>query len=181
MKINNRSLIRKSSRPRILVILTCAAFCALGAPSFAQNDVSPSGGKENAAVTNGVGTTNAARQFIQEQGQAAVDKIQTLWQRIDEKRIKNRTPDQIVAMVVMGMLAGGLLYRFGGRGQVSSILLGLVGAFIGGMIANVSKLDLGLGPVLITYEDLLFTLLGAVLIICGVRWSSILKLFKPVK
>ncbi len=132
-------------------------------------------------MTNQAGGTNGARQFIQETGQAAVDRIQTLWQRIDEKRIKNRTPDQIVAMVVMGMLAGGLLYRFGKRGQVSSVMLGLVGAFIGGMIANVSKLNLGLGPVLITYEDLLFTLFGAVLIICGARWSSILKFFKPVK
>jgi uncharacterized membrane protein YeaQ/YmgE (transglycosylase-associated protein family) len=143
---------------------------------LAQNETATPPG-QNATVTN-----QAARQFIQEAGQATVDNIQTVWQRIDEKRLKHRTPDQVVAWVIMGMLAGGLLYRFGKRGQISSILLGLVGAFIGGIIASLSKLDLGLGPVLITYEELLFTLIGGVLIICGGRWSKIIKLFKgPVR
>ncbi len=52
---------------------------------------------------------------------------------------------------------------------------------IGGIVANVSQLNLGLGPVLITYEELLFTLLGGVLILWGARWSMITKLFKSIK
>lgn len=159
---------------RILTLALSATVCALSSPSFAQTDTS------SVPTYTRLGTNNEARQKIQEAGQATVSKVQTLWQRIDERRLKNRTADEIVAMVLMGCLAGGLLYRFGKRGQVVSVFLGLVGAFIGGIVANLTQLDLGLGPVLITYEDLLFTLLGAVLILCGARWSTIVKLFKPV-
>ncbi len=123
-------------------------------------------------------SSSEASQLIQEKGQEALTKVQTLWQRIDERRLKNRTPDQIVAWVIMGLLVGGLLYRFGRRNQLSSIFFGLVGAFFGGILANVTQLNLGLGPVLITYEDLLFTLVGGFLMLCVSRWSTILKLFK---
>ena len=157
---------------RIIALLLTAAICVCGISSLAQNDTS------GPAAAKMEGMTNQARTVIQETGQAAVEKVQTLWQRIDEKRLKNRTPDEIVAMVVVGMLTGGLLYRFGKRGQVMSIIFGLIGAFIGGILANVTKLDLGLGPILITYEELLFALLGAVLMICGARWSSIMKVVK---
>jgi len=37
------------------------------------------------------------------------------------------------------------------------------------MVAHVTQLDLGLGPVLIRYEDLLFSLAGGVLVLLGVR------------
>lgn len=111
-------------------------------------------------------------QLIQDAGKATAEKAQTLWQRIDERRLKNRTPDQIVAWIIMGLLAGGLLHGFGRRSLSVSVVLGLVGAFIGGIVANVTQLNLGLGPALVTYEDLLFTLVGAVMIICVVRWTT---------
>jgi uncharacterized membrane protein YeaQ/YmgE (transglycosylase-associated protein family) len=172
--------------PRFLVITLVAVLCSFGLTGLAQTDTS----SPAAAGTVGTGTnmaklavaTNAANQFIQEQGQAAVQQVQTLWQRIDEKRLKNRTPDEIVAMVIMGALVGGLLYRFGKRGQVMSIVLGMVGAFLGGIIANIAHIDLGLGPVLITYEELFFSLLGGVLLIVAARWAGIKKMVtKPVK
>jgi uncharacterized membrane protein YeaQ/YmgE (transglycosylase-associated protein family) len=159
--------------PGTLAAMLGAAVCFSGNLSLAQNETSaPAAGERMAAATN------QAKEFIQEHGQAAVESVQTLWQRIDEKRLKNRTADEVVAMVIMGMLVGGLLYRFGKRGPVMSVIFGLIGAFIGGIVANVTQVNLGLGPILITYEDLLFSLLGAVLMICGARWSSIMKLVK---
>ncbi len=147
--------------PRLLASALCFTLCALASRGVAQTE-----------------SGSAAGGQIQETGQAAVTKIQTLWQRIDERRLKNRTPDQIVAWVIMGLLVGGLLYRFGKRNLVASVLLGLVGAFIGGILANVLQINLGLGPVLITYEELLFTLLGGFLMLCASRWGTIIKLFK---
>ncbi len=124
---------------------------------------------------------NDATQQIQETGQAALGKMESLWQRIDERRLKNRTPDELVAWVIMGLLVGSLLYRLGGRGQISSIVLGLIGAFIGGIVAHVAKLNFGMGPVLITYEDLLCSLAGGVLILGGTRWFGLFKAVKPRK
>lgn len=183
---NSWTRISTINSPRLLAITLVAVVCAIGLTGFAQTDAtSPAAASTVGTGTNMAklaGATNAANQFIQEQGQAAVQQVQTLWQRIDEKRLKNRTPDEIVAMVIVGALVGSLLYRFGKRGQVMSIVLGMVGAFLGGIIANIAHIDLGLGPILITYEELFFSLIGGVLLILAARWAGIKKLVtKPVK
>ena len=70
------------------------------------------------------------------------------------------------------MLAGGLIQQFGKFHKVTAIMLGLVGAFLGGVIANVSQLDLGLGPVLVRYEDLIASLVGGVVIVLAAKWIA---------
>jgi uncharacterized membrane protein YeaQ/YmgE (transglycosylase-associated protein family) len=113
-----------------------------------------------------------AEKQITETSKAAENKLQELWRRIDERRLKNRTADQIVAWVIMGLLAGGLIHQLSKLKKFTALLLGLVGAFVGGIIANVIRLDLGLGPVLIRYEDLLASLVGGVLILLAARWLA---------
>ncbi len=107
---------------------------------------------------------------IEEAGQAATSQAVEIWRRIDEQRLKNRTPDQIVAWVIMGLLAGGLIRRLSKLTPAVVLTLGLAGAFIGGIVANVTQVDLGLGPVLIRYEDLLASLFGAVVIVIAGWW-----------
>ena len=109
---------------------------------------------------------------IEDAGQAAVSNMESLWQRIDEQRLKNRTRDELVAWVLMGLLVGGLLFRLGRLKPLTALLLGLIGAFIGGIAAHVGKINLGLGPVLIRYEDLLCSLLGGVSILLVARWFT---------
>ncbi|HTL59900.1 MAG TPA: hypothetical protein VL361_29785 [Candidatus Limnocylindrales bacterium] len=157
-----------------LTISLGVLLCAGGLCGAADPDTSSA-----AAPTPDGSKTNEVRQAIHEKGQAAVGKAEELWQAIDEKRLKNRTPDELVAWVIMGCLVGGLLFRFGKRGQLTSIVLGLVGSFIGGIVAHVAQLNFGLGPVLITYEDLICTLAGGLLMLCGARWAVVKKLFKP--
>jgi uncharacterized membrane protein YeaQ/YmgE (transglycosylase-associated protein family) len=98
------------------------------------------------------------------------DSFDNLWRSVDENRLKNRTPDEVVAWAIMGVLAGAVAGMFtqlkpSGLGKLGRLLLGLGGAFVGGMVVHVAKLDFGWGPVLIRYEDLLFSLLGALLLI----------------
>jgi hypothetical protein len=175
MNSNCDNVIMLANPARILALALCVASCLFAPCALAQGQTGSSadGGKSGS-------TTDDVKQKIQENGQAAVEKAQTLWQRIDERRLKNRTRDEIVASVIMGLLAGGLLFRFGRGGQLSSIAYGLSGALVGGIVANVTQLNLGLGPVLVTYEDLLFTLLGALLMPFGLRWLAA-KLSKSLR
>jgi uncharacterized membrane protein YeaQ/YmgE (transglycosylase-associated protein family) len=113
--------------------------------------------------------TSEAQKEVQNASHAAETKAQELWRRIDEQRLKHRTPDQIVAWVIMGLLVGGLIHQFSKLNKVATFLLGLAGAFVGGIIANVAQLDLGLGPVLIRYEELLASLVGGLLIVFAAR------------
>src|SRR4051812_4035909 len=70
---------------------------------------------------------------VKDAGESARNGLEKFWNRIDEKRIKNRTPDQIVAWVIMGLLVGGLIQRFSNLNWFATLLLGLTGAFIGGI------------------------------------------------
>lgn len=138
-------------------LLISAALLAL--PCFGRLQAAES------SVAEQVGTTaTEVTQKVEDTGKAAMSEVEVLWKRIDERRLKNRTPDELVAWALMGLLVGGLFYRFSEMGEVKCILIGLVGAFLGGIAANVLQLNLGLGPVLIRYEDLLCSLLGALVL-----------------
>ncbi len=157
-----------------LVVGAAVGIFAFGSHADTNVPASPIAEKVDARV-------NEAKQELRQSGEEARSKMEVLWQRIDERRLKNRTPDELVAWVLMGLLVGGMLYRFGRGGQLFSVVLGLVGAFLGGIVAHATQLNLGLGPVLITYEDLLCSLAGGVLILGGTRWFRLLKIFKPVR
>jgi len=124
----------------------------------------------NASQTNAPGLAQTVGATATEVTQTTLNQIESLWKRIDEKRLKNRTPDELVAWALMGLLVGGLVYRFSNLNQLTTILLGLIGAFIGGILANVLQLDLGMGPVLIRYEDLLCSLIGGLALFFVWKW-----------
>ncbi len=109
-------------------------------------------------------------QVVTDAGRAAADSFETIWHRVDESRLKNRTRDEVVAWAIMGVLAGavaGMLtsLKTSGLGKVGRLLLGLGGALIGGIVVHAANINFGWGPVLIRYEELLFSFLGAILLI----------------
>jgi uncharacterized membrane protein YeaQ/YmgE (transglycosylase-associated protein family) len=110
-----------------------------------------------------------ATKAIEDTGKAAASKIEEMWRRVDEARLKNRTRDEIVAWVLMGLLVGCVLAQFAGVGRFVAVLLGLVGSFVGGIVVHVAQIDVGLGPVLIRYEDLLFSMVGGLLMLIFIR------------
>jgi uncharacterized membrane protein YeaQ/YmgE (transglycosylase-associated protein family) len=154
---------------RSLGLSACiGCFLFFGSPGDAQETTPPVGERITAAA-------DQAKASVQEAGTAAVNKIDQIWRRIDERRLVHRTPDELVAWAIMGLLVGacaGLfsVLRTGALQRLSALALGLVGAFIGGIVAHVAQLDFGLGPVLIRYEDLLLSLVGGLLLILVVRF-----------
>ena len=116
-------------------------------------------------------------QAVRDAGRSAADKVEHLWLRIDESRLKNRTRDEIVAWLIMGCLVGSLAVNLGLcrptlGGRLFALGAGLVGAFVGGVVVHVAGIDFGMGPVLIRYEDLAFAAAGALVLLLAERFLA---------
>ena len=88
---------------------------------------------------------------------------------------------QIVVWLIVGALAGSLVglvvrRKKEGFGRWSNLGVGLVGAVIGGTVFDLLNIDLGLGEVKITFEDLISAFAGS-LVFLAVLWY-IRKLLK---
>lgn len=152
---------------RSLALAACMILFGAGAQADAEN----TGSTVAERVTT---ATESAKASVQDMSKAAADKVDQIWQRIDERRLKNRTFDEIVAWVIMGILVGACaslltVLRTSAAQRFITLALGLVGAFVGGILAHVAQLDFGMGPVLIRYEDLLLSLVGGLLLIVAVK------------
>lgn len=83
--------------------------------------------------------------------------------------------DQILVWLLVGLLAGSLAgvlvrRRKGGFGVMTNLVVGLVGALIGGILFRLFGLDLGLGSISVSLEDLAAAFSGSLLFILVVRW-----------
>ena len=151
-----------------MCLAICFALVLLAAGSGYAQGSNPTAGERLGAAAESTKAT------LQEASTAAANEIDQVWRRIDESRLKNRTRDEIVAWVIVGLLVGNIVGLFSAAGasrgqRLGAMILGLVGAFIGGIITHVFRLNLGMGPVLIRYEDLLVSLVGGFLFVIVVR------------
>jgi uncharacterized membrane protein YeaQ/YmgE (transglycosylase-associated protein family) len=115
-------------------------------------------------------TAQKATDAVQQAGKDVANEAEQLWHRIDNARLKNRTRDELVAWVIMGVLVGAVAgmatsLNTTGLGKLGRLFLGLAGAFIGGIVVRLANIDFGWGPVLIRYEELVISFLGAVALI----------------
>jgi len=77
---------------------------------------------------------------------------------------------QIIVWLIIGCLAGTLAGRLvtfkkEGLGRWTNLAVGLIGALIGGGVFKVFHIDLGLGEIKLTFEDLIAAILGSLLFI----------------
>jgi len=84
------------------------------------------------------------------------------------------TLGQVLVWLIVGALAGSLTgmvvkRRREGYGRFTNVGIGLVGALIGGALFDILHLDLGLGQLAISFEDLLSAFLGS-LIFLAIVW-----------
>jgi len=90
----------------------------------------------------------------------------------------NLTLGQLIVWLIVGSLAGTLAGRLvtlkkEGLGPWTNLGVGMMGALIGGFLFNVFHIDLGLGAIKVTFEDLIAAFLGSLLFI--VVWWAIRK------
>ena len=77
---------------------------------------------------------------------------------------------QIIVWIIVGGFAGTLAGRTvtlkkEGLGRWTNLLVGMVGAVIGGEFFSLFKINFGLGELKITFEDLIAAFLGSLLVI----------------
>lgn len=81
----------------------------------------------------------------------------------------------IIVWLIVGLLAGSvagplLTGKREGFGRVNNLVIGLLGAILGGGIFQLFGIDLGLGALAVSAEDLVSALLGSVILILVVRF-----------
>ena len=86
------------------------------------------------------------------------------------------TIGKIIVWLIIGTLAGTMAGRIvtfkkEGLGRWTNIGIGMAGAVVGGFLFHLFGVDLGLGELKITFEDLIAALLGSLL--CVFAWRMI--------
>jgi uncharacterized membrane protein YeaQ/YmgE (transglycosylase-associated protein family) len=88
---------------------------------------------------------------------------------------------QIIVWIIVGGFAGTLAgravtFKKQGLGRWVNLLVGMIGAAIGGELFKLFRIDFGLGELKVTFEDLIAAFLGSLLVIF--LWRIIAR-FKP--
>jgi uncharacterized membrane protein YeaQ/YmgE (transglycosylase-associated protein family) len=86
---------------------------------------------------------------------------------------------QIVVWIIVGGFAGTLAGRVvtlkkEGLGRWMNFLVGIIGAFIGGEVFKLLRIDFGLGDLKVTFEDVIAAFLGSLAVIFV--WRIIAKI-----
>jgi len=86
----------------------------------------------------------------------------------------NLSTDKLIVWLIVGALAGwlaGIISKRNRRGfgNIYNTFVGLVGAFIGGILFNVFNIDFGLGHITISLRDLVSAFIGS-LIFLFIMW-----------
>ena len=87
----------------------------------------------------------------------------------------NISIDQIIVWLVVGAIAGTLIGAIvkrskKGFGATTNLGIGLMGALIGGLLFKLLRLDLGLGNISISLEDIVAATVGSVLFLLILRF-----------
>jgi uncharacterized membrane protein YeaQ/YmgE (transglycosylase-associated protein family) len=82
------------------------------------------------------------------------------------------TLEQFIVLLVVGGLAGsmaGRLVTFSreGYGRWTNLVIGIAGSLVGGFVFRLFKIDLGLGDLKVSFEDLIAAFGGSLVCIFG--------------
>lgn len=85
------------------------------------------------------------------------------------------TLQQVIVWLIIGAIAGsltGLMVKRTrqGFGRFTNLSIGLVGALIGGVLFRLFGIDLGLGNISVSLEDIVAAFFGSILFLLILRW-----------
>ncbi len=83
--------------------------------------------------------------------------------------------DQIIVWLVVGAIAGTLVGAIvkrskKGFGTATNLGVGLIGALIGGLLFRIFRLDLGLGSISVSLEDIVAAFVGSIVFLVILRF-----------
>ena len=82
---------------------------------------------------------------------------------------------EILIWLIVGSLTGSIVGRLStryqkGYGPVPNLILGLVGAVVGGVVFEIFNIDLRLGDLSVSFEDLIAAFVGSILVLATI-WT----------
>ena len=97
------------------------------------------------------------------------------WRLQRSGRSMNISLEQIIVWFVVGAIAGSLAGMVvkrtkRGFGRFSNLGIGLVGALVGGVLFRLLRLDLGLGVISVSLEDIVAAFVGSIVFLIFLRW-----------
>jgi uncharacterized membrane protein YeaQ/YmgE (transglycosylase-associated protein family) len=88
--------------------------------------------------------------------------------------------DQLIVWFIVGAIAGslaGLVVKRNKRGfgWLANLGIGLVGALVGGLLFRLLRIDLGLGVISVSLEDIVAAFVGAIVCLIALRLLQSLR------
>lgn len=166
-------VMRESKVIRFNAINTCAVAIWLTVAAWVGLPTSVRA-QDADLVNRSKAVASDAKGILVDAGEVAAVEASNLWQQVEGQGLAAQSQNDFVVWMIVGALVGaiaGMLtsIRATGVGRLGRLLLGLMGAFIGGLAVRLGHLDFGWQPLLIRYEELLFSFAGAVMLVMLAR------------
>lgn len=157
----------KLLRSLSVCLLLCGVTTLLLLPAISRADDTNIVQQTKTAVQNAGDATKTALVNAGEEARAGMDDLKD---RAVDSVPNHYTGGEIAALVVIGIVVGavaGMLTNLKATllGNLARLLLGLAGAFIGGFLLRFTGVKLGLGSLVLNYDEVVFAFGGAILLL----------------
>ena len=161
------SCLTRQFHQLMLCALSLGAASLLLLPATGRADDTNLVQQTKSALANAGEATKTA---LANAGDEAKAGLNDLKDRAVESSPNNYSAGELAALVLIGLAVSAIAGIFTSlqptlAGNLGRLLLGLAGAFIGGFFLRFTGLKLGLGKIVINYDEMVFALGGAILLL----------------